>query len=94
VSPVARAWIETNKGKVMTEIQYQDPKALVDIKIKNRWFPSCHISWGIKIEDLWVGAFWKEETRPFYYSCMPEHWRHVWICLLPCLPIHISWRKS
>jgi hypothetical protein len=25
---------------------------------------------------------------------MPEHWRHVWICLLPCLPIHISWRKS
>lgn len=36
-----------------------------------------------KIEDLWVGAFWKRKGNSL----------DVWVCLLPCLPIHWSgWR--
>ena len=35
-----------------------------------------------KKEDLWVGVFYKKPHR--YW----DDW-HVWICLLPCFPIHI-----
>ena len=29
--------------------------------------------------DLWVGAYWKPG--------------HLWLCLLPCLPIHLDWER-
>ena len=35
-----------------------------------------------KLEDFWVGVFWRG-TR------MPEM-TDVWVCLIPCLPIHIT----
>lgn len=35
----------------------------------------------IKFEDLWVGAFWRRFAGKV----------DLWICLLPCVPIHISW---
>jgi len=36
-----------------------------------------------KLQDLWVGVFWKR---------VGNSW-DVWVCLLPCLPIHLScWR--
>jgi hypothetical protein len=42
-----------------------------------------------KLEDMWVGVFWRRhEFMPAY----PQHHEiqyDVWICLLPCLPIHI-----
>lgn len=31
-----------------------------------------------KLEDLWVGMYWKRS----------EDRTDVWVCLLPCLPIH------
>lgn len=34
-----------------------------------------------KLADLWVGAFWKRTG-----SCVD-----VWVCLVPCVPIHVSW---
>ena len=30
-----------------------------------------------KPQDLWVGAFWKPG--------------HLWICILPMVPIHVMW---
>jgi hypothetical protein len=51
-----------------------------------------------KLADLWVGAFY--DRRKAYYSLlggrMVSEELHVWICLLPCLPIHviIPWRIS
>lgn len=38
---------------------------------------SVSIQW--KWQDLWVGAFWKRGLHEW----------HLWICLLPCLPIRI-----
>lgn len=38
-----------------------------------------------KVQDLWVGAYWNVER---YGSAAVLH---VWVCLLPCLPIHITW---
>lgn len=37
-----------------------------------------------KVEDFWVGAFWKLERR------MSALQFDLWICLLPCLPIHFK----
>jgi hypothetical protein len=33
-----------------------------------------------KLADCWIGAFWKREQDGF----------HLWICLVPCLPLHIQ----
>lgn len=34
-----------------------------------------------KPQDLWIGAFWKRIG-----NCVD-----VWICLLPCVPLHVCW---
>ncbi len=33
-----------------------------------------------KLADLWIGLFWKREAEIL----------HIWICLLPALPLHIQ----
>jgi hypothetical protein len=33
-----------------------------------------------KREDMWIGVFWRRADGT----------RHIWICLLPCLPLHIE----
>lgn len=51
-----------------------------------------------KLPDMWVGLFWKrgrdgcsrwswEENRPHIFS-IPR--LDVWICLVPCLPLHVQ----
>ena len=41
------------------------------------------ISLEFKLEDLWVGIYWRRDKH---------YWlNHIWICLIPCFPIHISW---
>lgn len=34
-----------------------------------------------KVEDLWVGAFWRIGERGD---------SELWICVLPCLPLHFQ----
>lgn len=36
---------------------------------------------GFKLEDFWIGAFWRNTG----------HSTDLWICLIPCFPIHLSW---
>lgn len=38
-----------------------------------------------KPEDMWIGLFWKKST--FLDLAV---W-HLWICFVPCFPLHISW---
>jgi len=56
-----------------------------------------------KPADCWVGVYTEKRRRllphsPTAAGCdlsYGEHGvieRHVWICLLPMLPIHLSWR--
>jgi hypothetical protein len=49
------------------------------------------VGWQCKAADLWVGAFWDRKRVRYYLAgtgtVVSEF--HVWICLLPCLPIHI-----
>jgi hypothetical protein len=34
-----------------------------------------------KIEDAWIGAYWRQDRMAL----------HIWICILPCFPLHIVW---
>jgi hypothetical protein len=43
-----------------------------------------------KLADMWVGLFW--QRKPANYHIIDGRVRedlHVWVCLVPCLPIHI-----
>jgi hypothetical protein len=52
-----------------------------------------------KLADMWVGVFWRSGE-----TCMPQgapsfslpicKLVEVWICLVPCFPIHIQWVDS
>ena len=33
-----------------------------------------------KLQDFWVGAYWKRGIHKF----------DIWICIIPCFPIHIE----
>lgn len=39
-----------------------------------------HARFEFKIEDMWLGLFWRVTDKKI----------DVWICLLPCLPLHIT----
>ena len=52
------------------------------------WWESlrAEVRWERKVEDLWVGAFWRVDGAGR---------AHVWIIIppfgLPCFPLHFSW---
>lgn len=47
-----------------------------------------------KPEDCWIGIFWKRRTlsRACFTtgSYAQRTDTHVWVCLLPCFPIHLT----
>ena len=45
------------------------------------------VYWGLewKLADMWIGVFWRRLVWSRGVS-----W-DVWICFLPCLPLHLSW---
>lgn len=55
-------------------------KTLISKQVKN-----VTVALEFKLQDLWVGAFWHRKR-----SILGSE-QHIWICLLPCLPIHIMW---
>ncbi len=40
----------------------------------------------LKWNDMWIGAYW---TAQWSHEVEAHVW-HVWICFLPCLPLHIQ----
>ena len=46
-----------------------------------------------KFEDFWVGGFWKKEKEHGQGETFERF--QIWICLLPCFPIHITtqWKE-
>ena len=47
-------------------------------KQKRGW----HCQLEFKLEDMWIGAYWRRGSLSW----------DLWICLVPCVPLHISWR--
>lgn len=50
----------------------------------NEWL----IRFEFKLADMWVGAFWRKEAN--YWVTVYD----VWVCLIPCVPLHITLRKD
>lgn len=48
---------------------------------------NLRVEW--KPVDFWVGLYTEERRRPGDGLCVYE--RHVWVCVLPMIPIHIWW---
>lgn len=46
-----------------------------------------------KPEDLWVGIFWKHTYAKTDDGDKPM-FTDVWICLLPCVPIHLTFFRK
>ena len=49
---------------------------IYEVKIMRDW----NIDWKFKIEDFWIGVFWKRDG-----NCLD-----MYICIIPCFPIHFS----
>ena len=43
-------------------------------------------------EDVWVGLFWRRAKHVFYHG-VPERVIQVFVCLLPCFPIRLTFRE-
>ncbi len=52
-----------------------------------------HLQPELKLEDLWIGAFWRLERSKFNNDYGTLYAVDVWICLVPCVPLHISWNR-
>lgn len=53
------------------------------------------VRWEFKPQDMWVGVFWKRETK---WDCddngnqfIDTVETHLWITLIPMCPLHMSW---
>lgn len=43
------------------------------------------VSVGFNHHDLWVGAYWR------HHNAFGYHWTHLYVCLIPMLPVRLSW---
>lgn len=42
-----------------------------------------------KVQDMWIGVSWQKLKAPGLRARSYD----VWVCLLPCLPLHLSWQR-
>lgn len=58
------------------------------MKALTKWYggdrTNVRLEW--KPADLWIGAYWETQR---YIGKPRAASLHIWICVLPCLPIHI-----
>lgn len=51
------------------------------VRVRLEWLP----------RDLWVGVYWEYRPHACTYEVCYNNRMHVWIGLLPALPLHVSW---
>lgn len=58
-------------------------KPVVGLNVQLEWKP----------QDLWIGIFWRRDP---YAVEQPLAFRRydIWLCLLPCLPLHFTWYRE
>ena len=55
----------------------------MDRVLAHRGFGDWSISLEFKVEDLWIGVFWRRKVLG------PWTFIDVWLCLVPMFPIHV-----
>ncbi len=57
-------------------------------------YPCLRVRLEFKPQDCWIGAYWEARgcpcEDPFCQCCE----QHLWVCLLPMLPIHLNWPRG
>lgn len=46
-----------------------------------------------KLEDFWVGVYWKKSTFVDGSTVCVYKRLDIWLCILPCFPLHITWAR-
>lgn len=54
---------------------------------------SVRVSVEFKREDCWVGVFWRTRRNP-RSSGLDRHVTTWWICLIPMVPIVVTWTRD
>lgn len=54
---------------------------------RNQWLGAVETRLEFKLEDFWVGIFWRWQEHRLHQPDALD----VWVCLVPCLPLHITW---
>lgn len=56
----------------------------VKVRIERKW------------ADLWIGVYWRHQRVSRSLVSPYEHQLHVWVCLVPCVPLHVmvTWREG
>lgn len=47
--------------------------------------------------DLWIGAYWKKSKEYYHWErkeFYPQGRLDLWICLIPCFPLHFIFGKE
>ena len=63
------------------------------LKIGEFLWPYWEITLEFKLEDFWIGLFWKSKYSykiPHEGGELTRHKSEMWICIIPCFPIHIT----
>lgn len=62
---------------------------------KQEVWTSWSFKFEYKLQDAWLGVFWKnnENSDEKHLLQYKVEKLDVWICLIPCLPIHITRKK-
>jgi len=48
------------------------------------------ITFEFKLQDFYIGLFWKQEKCFGQGEFIKRY--HIWVCLIPCFPIHLTTR--
>ena len=43
--------------------------------------------------DLWLGLYWTKEPVRFRDDNISSYKLHLYLCLIPCLPLHVMLRR-
>lgn len=61
-----------------------------------KWFARWHYRLALNVRfeprDLWVGAYWQVDPITEYGTnvAVQEEWWHLYLCIVPLLPIHFT----
>lgn len=48
-----------------------------------------------KIQDLWIGLYWEKVNFDYTFkNDYPTKTVRIWICIIPCFPIYIVFKKK
>jgi len=52
------------------------------------------IRFEVKLQDFWIGAFWKKHIDWNFLGGWELRITDIWVCLIPCFPLHVRLVKE